>query len=244
MNDDGSQPAHAPQGDVDLILQIGLQISAEHDVDRLLSVTVQAIKDSLKHAYCSILLTEGTDLVIRAVTQHSETIVGSRIPLGKGLTGRCALSLVESLVPDLSKNPHYMHFGTGEFRSELDIPIMFRGRVLGVLNTQSTVVNAFGDRDIQTLKILATQIGVALRNASIRNQLELVQDIGLQLVTIVRAEELFPWIVRQIQRRLHHDSCAILRIDDSHLVLEASTGGYAQDLVGMRIPVGEGITGR
>jgi diguanylate cyclase (GGDEF)-like protein len=244
MDDNGPRPAHALQDDVDLILQIGLQINAEHDVERLLDVTVQAIKNSLKHSYCAILLKEGADLVIRAVTQYPEAIIGSRIPLGKGISGRCALSRVESLIPDLSKNPHYVHFGTEVFRSELDIPIMFRGKVLGVLNTQSTVVNAFGDRDLQTLKILATQIGVALHNASIRNQLELVQDIGLQLVTIVRAEELFPWIVRQIQQRLHHDSCAILRVDGSHLVLEASTGGYAQDLVGMRIPFGQGITGR
>jgi diguanylate cyclase (GGDEF)-like protein len=50
--------------------------------------------------------------------------------------------------------------------------------------------------------------------------------------------------VGQIHQRLHHDSCAILRVDDQHLVLEASTGGYVQDPVGMQIPFGHGITGR
>jgi diguanylate cyclase (GGDEF)-like protein len=244
MNDHGSKPARPSEGDVDLILQIGLQINAEHSIARLLDVTVTAIKDSLKYSYCAVLLKEGTDLVIRAVTHYPETILGSRIPLGKGITGRCALAKEEALVPDLSKSPHYVHFGNEVFRSELDIPIIFRGKVLGVLNTQSTETNAFGDRDVHTLKILATQLGVALYNSHIRNQLELVQDIGIQLVTIVKAEELFPWIVQQIQQRLHHDSCAILRVDGSELVLEASTGGYAQDLVGMRIKFGQGITGR
>ena len=85
---------------------------------------------------------------------------------------------------------------------------------------------------------------MALYNAQIRNQLALVQDIGLQLVTIVKTDELFPWIVGQIQQRLHHDSCAILRADGGHLVLEASTGGLALDPVGMQIPFGQGITGR
>ena len=244
MTDNEPHPAQSLQDSSNLILQIGLQINAEHNIDRLLSLTVQAIKDSLKYSYCAILLKEGTDLVIRAVTQYPDAIIGSRIPLGKGISGRCALTGMEALVPDLSKNPHYVHFGDDVFRSEVDVPIIFRGKVLGVLNTQSTTVNAFGDRDLQTLKILATQIGVALYNAHIRNQLELVQDIGIQLVTIVKAEELFPWIVRQIQQRLHHESCAILRVDGHHLVLEASTGGYAQDLVGMRIPFGQGITGR
>ncbi|MCX6546366.1 MAG: sensor domain-containing diguanylate cyclase [Acidobacteria bacterium] len=244
MNDDGLAPAHELQVDVDLILQIGLQINAEHDIDRLLTLTVQAIKESLKYSTCAIMLAEGTDLVIRAVTDYPEAIIGTRIPIGSGLTGRCASSREESLVPDLSKSPYYVHLGSEEFRSELDIPIVFRGKMLGVLNTQSAALNAFGEHDVHTLKILATQIGVALYNTRIRTQLELVQDIGVQLVTIVRAEELFPWIVRQIQQRLHHDSCAILRADGHDLVLEASTGGYAQDLVGMRIPFGDGITGR
>jgi diguanylate cyclase (GGDEF)-like protein len=244
MDDLGPRHAQPLQDDIELILRIGLQISAEHDVDRLLHTTVQTIKDSLGYSYCAILLLEGPDLVIRAVTEYPDAIIGNRVALGKGITGRCAQSKTESLVPDLSKNPHYVHFGSDVFRSELDVPIMYRGKLLGVLNTQSKTVDAFGPRDVRTMKILATQIGVALYNARIRAQLELVQDIGLQLVTIVRADELFPWIVTQIQQRLRHDSCAILRVDGTHLVLEASTGGFAQDLVGMRIPFGQGITGR
>jgi len=244
MQEKAPRSAQTLQDDVDLILEIGLQINAEHDVDRLLATTVDAIKASLNYSYCAILLKEGTDLVIRALTQYPDEIIGSRIPVGKGISGRCALTKVEALVPDLSKNPNYVHFGNDVFRSEVDVPIIFRGKVLGVLNTQSTTLNAFDQRDLHTLKILATQIGMALYNAQTRNQLELVQDIGIQLVTIVRAEELFPWIVRQIQQRLNHDSCAILRADGHHLVLEASTGGYAKDLVGMRIPFGQGITGR
>ncbi len=244
MDDNGSVRARASQDYIELVLEIGLRVNAEHDLNRLLQLTVQAVKERLNYAYCAILLREGSDLVIRAVTEYPETILGKRIPLGTGISGRCAQSKVESLVPDLSQCPHYVHLGDQVFRSELDIPIVFRGKLLGVLNTQSTRTNAFDARDVHTLKILGTQIGVALYNAQIRNQLELVQDIGLQLVTIVRAGELFPWIVRQIQQRLHHESCAILRVDNQRLVLEASTGGFARDLVGMEIPFGQGITGR
>jgi diguanylate cyclase (GGDEF)-like protein len=191
-----------------------------------------------------VLLKEGPDLVIRAVTEYPEAIIGKRIPLGEGITGRCALNKEVALVTDLSQSPYYVQLGSEIFGSELDVPIMFRGKVLGVLNTQSTRKHAFGDRDVRTLRILATQIGVAIHNARIRTALELVQDIGLQLVTIVKRNELFPWVVRQIRERLHHDSCAILRADGAALVLEASTGEFARDLIGLRIPFGQGITGR
>jgi len=237
-------PLPVDHAHIELILQIGQQINAQPDRDRLLQRTVQAIKESLRYSNCAILLKEGTDLVIRAVTDYPDDIIGKSVPIGTGLSGRAAATRTESLVPDLTKSPHYVKFGPDVFLSELDIPVIFRGKVLGVLNTQSTRTNAFGEHDLQTLRILATQIGVALYNSQVRAQLELVQDIGLQLVTFVKTEELFPWIVRQIQQRLNHHSCAILRADGTHLLLEAATGGYAENLVGMQIPLGQGITGR
>lgn len=230
--------------DIELILRIGQQVNAERDLDRLLRRTVECVQESLGYAYCAILLKEGSDLVIRAVTEYPEEIVGKRVPIGQGITGRCALTRMDALVPDVSRNPHYIHFGDSVFQSELDVPILFRGKLLGVLNTQSTEKAAFGERDLHTMKVLATQVGTAVYNASMRNQLELVQDIGLQLVTIIRRTELFSWIVHQIRNRLHHDSCAILRADDGFLVLEASTGEIGPGLLGLRIPIGQGITGR
>ena len=244
MSDFGPSRARALQDHVELVLEIGQRVNAEHDLDRLLHLAVQGVKERLGYPYCSVLLKEGTDLVIRAVTEYPETILGLRIPLGAGITGRCARERTEVLVADVSQCPDYVHLGDQAFGSELDVPLVFRGKLLGVLNTQGTETNAFDDRDVHTLKILATQIGVALRNAQIRSQLELIQDIGLQLATIVRTEELFPWIVTQIQQRLHHESCAILRVDGDRLVLEASTGGLAHEPVGMEIGFGEGITGR
>ncbi len=244
MSDFGPSRTRTQRDHIELVLEIGQRVNGEHDLDRLLQLTVQAVKDRLGYPSCAILLAEGTDLVIRAVTEYPEAIVGHRIPVGVGITGRCAQHRSEVLVTDVSQCPDYLHLGDRAFGSELDIPLIFRGKLLGVLNTQGTGTNAFDDRDVHTLKILGTQIGVALHNAQIRTQLELVQDIGLQLATIVRTDELFPWIVTQVQERLHHDSCAILQADGSRLVLAASTGGLAKDPVGMQIAFGEGITGR
>jgi diguanylate cyclase (GGDEF)-like protein len=233
-----------PQHDLEAILQIGLQINGEHDLDRLLTLTVNSIKQSLGYSYCAILLQDRDDLVIQAVTEYPEAIIGRRIPIGEGVTGRCARSGTYSLIPDVLESPHYIDIGCGEFRSELDIPILFRGSVVGVLNTQDTRVDAFGEHDVHILQILGNQIGVALHNADIRNQLELVQDIGLQLVTITKVEDLCSRMVQQISDRLRHYSCGILRIEGDHLVLEASTGGFSPQLTGLRIPFGQGITGR
>ena len=80
-----------PRHSDELIYEISAQISAELDPARLLRLIVERIKAALGFSYCAILLKEGHDLVIRAVTEHPEEIIGKKIPLGPGLSGRCAL---------------------------------------------------------------------------------------------------------------------------------------------------------
>ncbi len=228
----------------ELIYNIGAHISAELDFNRLLHLVVERVRSALGVSYCAILIKEGAELVIRAVTEYPEEIIGKKIPLGQGLTGRCAVNRKEMLIPDLSRCDFYIHLGNSVFRSELDVPIIFHDRVLGVLNIQSTRKDDFSRTDIRLMKILSNQIAVALHNAQVLAQMQLVQDIGLKLVSIVKVDELFASIVAATRQRLHYDTCAILEVDGEELVFKASSGDFPETLVGLKISIGKGITGR
>jgi diguanylate cyclase (GGDEF)-like protein len=228
----------------ELIYEISMQISAELDPQRLLRLIVDRIKTALELSYCAILLKEGNELVIRAVTEYPEDIIGKKIALGQGISGRCALDKKEFLVSDLSQCDFYIHLGDSVFRSELDIPLIFHGTVLGVLNVQSVRKNAFKRNDIQFMKILSNQIGVALHNSQVLAQMDLLQDIGMKLVSIKNPVELFALIVAETRQRLHYDSCAILEVSGDHLVFKASSEEFPKELIGLQIPIGKGITGR
>ncbi len=228
----------------ELIDEIGAQISAELDPVRLLRLLVERIKSALGLSYCAILLKEGNDLVIRAVTEYPDEIIGRKIPLGQGISGRCALAKKEFLVPDLSRCEYYIHLGDSGFRSELDVPIIFHDTVLGVLNVQSVRRNAFGRGDVKFMKVLSNQIAVALRNSQVLAQMQLVQDIGMKLVSIIKPDALFASIVADVRQRFHYDTCAILEVSDGHLVFKASSGEFPEALIGLKIPIGQGITGR
>ncbi len=227
-----------------VIHSIGALISAELDLDRLLPLIAKSIKGMLGLSYCGILLKEGNELVIRAITEHPDEIIGRRIPLGQGNTGRCAASRREVLVPDLSRCPEYICLGDDVFRSELDLPIIYHDRVLGVLNIQGTRRDDFSRGDIQLMRILSNQIGVALHNSLVLAQMALLQDIGMKLSAITKAKDLFESIVRETRQRLHYDNCAILEASGEHLVFKASSEEFPRELIGLRIPFGEGITGR
>jgi diguanylate cyclase (GGDEF)-like protein len=113
-----------------------------------------------------------------------------------------------------------------------------------VLNVQSEKRNAFRRGDIRFIRILSQQIGVALHNSLVLTQMQLVQDIGLKLVSLARPDALFALMVADARQRLHYDSCAILEVEDQHLVFKASSGEFPQELIGMKIPFGQGVTGR
>jgi GAF domain-containing protein/HAMP domain-containing protein len=52
-------------------------------------------------------------------------------------------------------------------RSEMALPLIFGQQIIGVLDVQSEEPAAFGTEDIATLRILADQIAVAIRNAQL-----------------------------------------------------------------------------
>ena len=73
------------------------------------------------------------------------------------------------LVPDVTADPRYI-MANPETRSELAIPMMHKGRVIGVLDLESPQLNYFTDDHVQTLSILAANFAVSLENARLYEQ--------------------------------------------------------------------------
>ena len=227
----------------ELIYDVALQLGSELDLDKLLKLIVENIKQALHYPHCSILLREGDDLVVKAITDDPEA-VGMHIPIGSGVTGQCAQEKREILIQDVSQCACYIRIGDIDYRSEFDIPLLYRDKLLGVLNTETPDVNAYADRDVRILKILGNQIAMAIHNAQAHNQLRLLQAIGVRLVSLMKLQDLLALIIQETQHTLHYDSCAIFLTEGEHLVLKAITTEFPQETIGLKIAIGRGITGR
>jgi diguanylate cyclase (GGDEF)-like protein len=237
-----SSLAAALPEEIELIYNVALQLGSEPELDKLLKLIVENIKQAIHYPRCSILLKEGDDLVVKAVTDDPEA-VGMHIPFGTGVTGRCALNNKELLIPDVAQCKFYIRIGDINFKSEFAIPIIYHNKVLGVLNTETPAVNAYTDRDVRILKILGNQIAMAIHNAQTYNQLGLLQDISIRLVSPMKLEDLLALIVQETQYTLHYDSCSIFLIERENLVLKAITREFPQETIGLKINIGKGITG-
>ena len=72
-------------------------------------------------------------------------------------------------MPDVTVDPRYLMVNP-ETRSELAIPMMHKGKVIGVLDLESPQLNYFTEDHVQTLSILAANLAVSLENARLYEQ--------------------------------------------------------------------------
>jgi GAF domain-containing protein len=87
-----------------------------------------------------------------------------RIPLGKGIAGRVAQGGQPLRVGDVRQEADYIE-GYPDTRSELCAPLRAGDRIIGVLDVQSTRLDAFTERDERFLITLAGQLSPIIENA-------------------------------------------------------------------------------
>ncbi len=145
----------------------------------LLPQLVDLIKERLDlyHAQIFLLDDRREFAVLRASTGEAGKQLlgrGHRLAVGsRSVIGQATQRGQTVYATDTSADP--MH-RANEFlpgtRSELALPLLDGSRVIGILDVQSTRPNAFSSRDVETLEIMASLIGVAIRNARLFEQIE------------------------------------------------------------------------
>jgi sigma-B regulation protein RsbU (phosphoserine phosphatase) len=86
------------------------------------------------------------------------------VKLGEGIIGNAAQMRTPLLVPDVRKDPRYID-ANPEVRSELSVPLIYKGKVIGVLDLEHTRVNYYNEDHQTTLSTLAAQIAISIANA-------------------------------------------------------------------------------
>src|SRR5438552_12409403 len=159
-----------------LLNEIARELSSILNLDELLGRIAELLRRLIDYQMFSILLLDpsGEKLQHRFSLRFHESIhLKNDIPLGRGLVGAAALSKEAVLVSDVSKDPRYV-MANPETRSELAVPLIYKDKVIGVLDLEHTKKGFFTDDHQRTITTLAAQIAIALENA------RLYEEIGKQ----------------------------------------------------------------
>ena len=155
-----------------LLHEVALDAGAILDVEEQLRRAAELAKRVIDYQIFSILLYDERDNTFhhRITVKFGERIQEKfAVPATEGIVGAAALTRKPVLVPDVSKDSRYLPVNA-ETRSEMAIPMVHKGRVIGVMDLESPQLNYFTDAHVQTLSILAAHLAVSLENARLYQQ--------------------------------------------------------------------------
>ena len=158
-----------------LLNEIARELTSILNVDELLKRIAELLRRLIDYQMFSILLLDaaGEKLQHRFSQRFQENIqLKHEIPLGRGVVGFAAQHKQAVLVPDVQKDPRYIQ-GNPETRSELAVPLVYKDKVIGVLDLEHTRRGFFTDDHKRTVTTLAAQVAIAIENAQLYEQIAL-----------------------------------------------------------------------
>lgn len=152
--------------------RIGQQINEQLDLQQLLNDTINTTRDEFDFYHVQVFLIDEKREYANLVASTGEAgkillARNHRLPVGsQSVIGRVSQVPEPVIAQDTDADTvHADNEILPDTRSELAIPLIDAGQVIGALDVQSTLSNAFQPIDIQALQIIANQLAVAIRNA-------------------------------------------------------------------------------
>jgi sigma-B regulation protein RsbU (phosphoserine phosphatase) len=169
-----------------LLTEISRELTSILNVDQLLQRVADLVTRIIDYEIFSILLVDPTGKCLqqRFSLRFKESVhVKQEIQIGEGLVGYAAQTGQPVLVPDVSKDPRYI-MANPETRSELCVPLIYKERVIGVLDIEHTRRAYFNEDHVRIMTTMAAQVAIAIENATLyeriaRQEKRLEQDLAL-----------------------------------------------------------------
>lgn len=229
-------------------------------VDKLVNEVVNRVEEQFGYYHAGVFLLDdsGDEAVLRAASsQGGQRMLarGHKLAVGKvGLVGyvtgtgnpRIALDVGDDAV-------HFANPDLPDTRSEVALPLIAGGHVIGALDVQSREANAFDEQDVIALQTMADQLAIAIQNARLlEQQTELAADrrraieVYRQLTQSMSYDQVLADSTRLIRSSFGYDRVTLGLTEGADVVIRSASAGTQGRLprLGQSIPVGQGLLGR
>src|SRR5580692_5883102 len=210
-----------------ILAEISKEINASLNLDEVLPNAAALIKRLIDYEVFAVLLPEeGTDqMYFRFAIGHRQEVVDHwRIPMGEGIIGAAAATGQAIRVGDVRGDSRYLNALDG-VRSELAVPLIVRGRVIGVLDIESSQPDYFTPDQQNILTLVASRIAGAIENARLfeheKNQAEtllLLNEVAREANSSLSVEEVLRRAAELTKRLIDYQIFSILLYDENDKV--------------------------
>jgi PAS domain S-box-containing protein len=145
----------------------------------------------------------------------------------EGIVGRVATTGQSALVPDVREDPDYADVASGTL-SELTVPILREGDIIGIINLESTELSAFTESDLAFVENLAEHAGIAIENARLyeeswrwADEMASVFQISLIASSTLDMDQLLSQTVAEMTELFEVEKAVLLLYDEASRELAA-----------------------
>lgn len=226
--------------------------------ETLIEQAVSLIKTGFQFYYVGIFLVEedGEWAYLRAGSGEegrAQIAAGHKLAIGDegSMIGWAIAHQKARIALDVGREAvHFDNPYLPKTRSEMALPLVSQNQVLGALTIQSEKVAAFSQEDITALQIMADQLANAILNARLyknvaesSRKLNTLLDINHEISAAADLEKLLSTIIRHAVSLARADQGTIFLLKDDTLIPQAVVGGHEEEMLALRLKLGEGLSG-
>jgi K+-sensing histidine kinase KdpD len=164
-----------PQQAPSLALQRSAENAAAAPLEQVLAEVVDFTTSVLKSDSCFVYVLEDGELVLRASKNpHPEAVNRLKLKMGQGITGWVAEhGRPVAVNENAARDPRFQLFNDlpeDRFEAFLSVPLLSRGKLVGVINLQHRDAHRYSDRQIRLLSAVGLLVGAEIELARLESE--------------------------------------------------------------------------
>ena len=237
---------------LDFLLEVSDTTASTLDLHQVLDHVADVIHRVIGFDLFAILLysDRSKHLKVRYSIGHRDELVRTlAIKLGEGLVGAAAESRRPVNVGDVRADARYLN-ALDAVRSELAVPMIARGRLVGVIDLETTRPEAYGKREEALLSLIASRVASAVDNARLYKRVEqnhktlkVLTQLTKEFSSILDLDTLLQKIASGVRSLVQYDGFSVLLVDEGEQVLKNRFSMRFDERKTEDIPLSRGVTG-
>jgi len=204
QNAERYESAQRAQADLEALIEIDRKISSTLERDEVLNLILDKSLELTGAPSGNVMLLDPVrgDLMMVAGKGEEAQHKGARQRRDQGIVGLAARTQELQRIDDVTAPPWdkiYLQF-IPKIHSELAVPMVRDGNLVGILNVESPQVGAFDERHERLLRAMAGQAVIAIQNAQRYEQLEALREIDQVIIQTLELDEVIrPILTKALQ---------------------------------------------
>ena len=174
-------PEHSTGEILEALSKVSAAISSDLYLEDILRLIVTVTAGVMNSKICSLmLLNDKKELEIKATQSiNPEYIRKPNLKMGEGIAGKVAIENRPIVVFDVQSEKEYIHKDLARkegLASMLSVPLAVRGKVIGVLNTYTSIAHEFSEEEVEILQTVASQAAVSIENTHLMVKTRVIEE--------------------------------------------------------------------